>query len=639
MTEKDPGIKEVDLLRKEHREIMTPDQLRKSYIDHMKRIGASQVPSASLLPENDPSTLFTGSGMQPMVPYLLGEKHPIGNELTDIQKCLRTVDIEEVGDMSHLTFFEMLGRWEFRANENDYKKKQIDTIWDWQIDELGMDPNRLYISVFKGSEELNIERDTETIRIWSEKFKSVGIEPIVEEDPYKFGTSRGGRIFLYGEKENWWSRAGSPIDMPVGEPGGPDNEMFYDLEPNGDSLDHPASDSGRFLEIGNNVFMCYKKENTGFVKMKNPNIDYGGGLERVTTALSGDKDIYNTALFLNAKQKLAELSGKQYTDDLKSFRIILDHVRAAAFLINDGAEPANSDAGYITRRLLRRAIRAGRKIGIQGSFVEELAEVYIDEATAYEDFIADKKKVMEIINKEEKLFHKTLQQGEIEIQKHLKSKGKVTGADAFYFYETYGFPIELTEELLAESGYRIEEKESYAEAARKHAEMSRTASAGKFKGGLADQSAETTALHTAAHLLLAGLRQVLGDHVLQKGSNITAERLRFDFNHNEKLTPEQLSEVEKFVNDAIASKAVVSFSEMPKTEAKESGVSANFWDKYPDIVKVYTIRDGEGKVWSREVCGGPHVENTGCLGKFRIVKEQSSSAGVRRIKAVIDDRI
>ena len=616
--------------------MMTPDQLRKSFVGYMKRIGASQVPSASLLPENDPSTLFTGSGMQPMVPYLLGETHPIGNEITDIQKCLRTVDIEEVGDMSHLTFFEMLGRWEFGANENDYKKKQIDAIWDWQINELGIDPKRLYISAFKGSEELNIERDTETIRLWSEKFRSVGIEPIVEEDPYKYGASRGGRIFLYGEKENWWSRAGSPLDMPVGEPGGPDNEMFYDLEPDGNSLDHPASDSERFLEIGNNVFMCYKKEDKGFVKMKNPNIDYGGGLERVATALSGDRDIYNTALFLNAKQKLTELSGKEYTDDLKSFRIILDHVRASAFLINDGAEPANSDAGYVTRRLLRRAIRAGRKIGIQGSFVGELAEVYIDEATAYEDLVANKKKVIEVINKEEKLFHKTLQQGEVEIRKHLKNKGKVTGADAFYFYETYGFPLELTEELLAESGYRIEEKESYAETARKHAEMSRTASAGKFKGGLADQSAETTALHTAAHLLLAGLRQVLGDHVLQKGSNITAERLRFDFNHDEKLTPEQLSEVEQFVNDAIAAKAVVSFSELPKTAAKESGVSGNFWDKYPDIVKVYTIQDAEGKVWSKEVCGGPHVENTGCLGKFRIVKEQSSSAGVRRIKAVIE---
>lgn len=616
---------------------MTPDQLRKSFVGYMTRIGASQVPSASLLPENDPSTLFTGSGMQPMVPYLLGEKHPIGNEITDVQKCLRTVDIEEVGDMSHLTFFEMIGRWEFKANANDYKKKQIDAIWDWQVNELGIDPHRLYISAFKGSEELNIERDTEAIMLWSEKFKSVGIEPIVEDEPYKYGTSRGGRIFLYGEKENWWSRVGSPLDMPVGEPGGPDNEMFYDFEPGGDSLDHPASDSERFLEIGNNVFMCYKKEDTGFVKMKNPNIDYGGGLERIVMAVNGDRDIYNTAFFLNAKQKLAELSGKKYTDDLKSFRIILDHVRAAAFLINDGAEPANSDAGYITRRLLRRAIRAGRKIGIQGSFVAELAEVYIDEATAYEDLIANKKNVLEIINKEEKLFHKTLQQGETEIRKHLKNKGKVTGADAFYFYETYGFPLELTQELLSESGYIMKEKESYAEAAMKHAQMSRTAAAGKFKGGLADQSTETTALHTVAHLLLAGLRNVLGDHVIQKGSNITAERLRFDFNHDEKLTPEQLSEVEKFVNDAISSKAIVSFSEMPKTEAKENGISGNFWEKYPDIVKVYTIRDAKGKVWSREVCGGPHVENTGCLGKFRIIKEQSSSAGVRRIKAVIEN--
>lgn len=571
---------------------MIPDQLRKSFIGYMKRIGASQVPSASLLPENDPSTLFMGSGMQPMVPYLLGEKHPIGNEITDVQKCLRTVDIEEVGDMSHLTFFEMIGRWEFRANENDYKKKQIDAIWDWQINELGIDPHRLYISVFQGNEELHIARDTEAIRLWSERFKSVGIEPVVEEEPYKYGTSRGGRIFLYGEKENWWSRVGSPFDMPAGEPGGPDSEMFYDFEPDGELLDHPASDSERFLEIGNNVFMCYKKESTGFVKMKNPNIDYGGGLERIVMAVNGDKDIYNTAFFLNAKQKLVELCGKEYADDPKSFRIILDHVRAAAFLINDGAEPSNSDAGYVTRRLLRRAIRAGRKIGIQESFVEKLAEVYIDEATAYEDLLANKKKVMEIINKEEK--------------------------------------------FLAENEYSMEDRDSYAEAARKHAQMSRTASAGKFKGGLADQSAETTALHTVAHLLLAGLRHVLGNHVMQKGSNITAERLRFDFNHNEKLTPEQLSEVEQFVNDAISAKAMVSFSELPKTEAKESGISGNFWDKYPDIVKVYTIKDADGKVWSREVCGGPHVENTECLGKFKIVKEQSSSAGVRRIKAVID---
>lgn len=614
---------------------MTPDELRKSFIDFMKRTGASQVPSSSLLPENDPSTLFTGSGMQPMVPYLLGEKHPIGNEITNIQKCLRTVDIDEVGDTSHLTFFEMMGRWEFKANENNYKSKQIDAIWNWQINELGIDPSRLFISVFIGNQDLNIEKDKESIQIWSEKFKSVGIDPIIEDNPYKYGVSRGGKIFLYDEKENWWSRAGSPFNMPVGEPGGPDSEMFYDFEPDGDLMDHPASDSERFLEIGNNVFMCYKKEDTGFVKMKNPNIDYGGGLERVAAALNDDRDIYNTAFFLNSKKKLMELSGKEYTDDRKSFRIILDHVRAATFLINDGAEPANSDAGYITRRLLRRAIRAGKKIGIQGSFVGELSEVYIEEATAYEDLIRNKKKIIEIVNKEENLFYKTLQQGEFEIQKHLKNKGKITGADAFYFYETYGFPLELTEELLTESGYSIENKASYLEAEKQHAEKSRTASAGKFKGGLADQSTETTALHSVAHLLLAGLREVLGNHVHQKGSNITSERLRFDFSHDEKLTPEQITQVEKYVNDAISSKAVIYTSELPKKEAKEIGVEGNFWDKYPDIVKVYTMKDNEGKVWSREVCGGPHVEDTTKLGKFSIIKEQSCSAGVRRIKGVI----
>lgn len=614
---------------------MTPDELRRSYIDFMKGIGASQVPSASLLPENDPSTLFTGSGMQPMVPYLLGEKHPIGNEIANIQKCLRTVDIEEVGDTSHLTFFEMIGRWEFKANEHNYKQKQIDAIWNWHIIELGMDPGRLYISAFAGSDELNISKDTEAIGLWSAKFKSVGIDPIIEDDPWQYGASRGGKIFLYDEKENWWSRAGSPLHMPVGEPGGPDSEMFYDLDPSGDPLDHPASVSERFLEIGNNVFMCYTKEDTGFVKMQNPNLDYGGGLERVATALNGDKDIYNTAFFLNPKKKLMELSGKSYTDDLKSFRIILDHVRAATFLINDGAEPANSEAGYITRRLLRRAIRAGKKLGIQGSFVGLLSEVYIDEATAYEDLIGNKKKVIEIVNKEENLFYRTLQQGEVEIQKHLKYKGKVTGADAFYFYETYGFPLELTEEFLIESGYSMEDKASYIEAAKKHAEMSRTASAGKFKGGLAEHSAETTALHTVSHLLLAGLREVLGDHVHQQGSNITSERLRFDFNHDEKLTPEQIAKVEKYVNDAISSKAVTYISELPKLEAKESNVEGNFWDKYPDIVKVYTIQDHEGKVWSREVCGGPHVEDTSNIGRFSIQKEQSSAAGVRRIKGVL----
>lgn len=614
---------------------MTPDELRNSFINFMKNFGSSQVPSSSLLPENDPSTLFTGSGMQPMVPYLLGEKHPVGNEIINIQKCLRTVDINEVGDTSHLTFFEMIGRWEFKADESNYKKRQIEAMWNWQINELGINPSRLSVSVFKGNDELNIPIDTEAIQIWSEKFKSVGIEPIVEEDPYKYGASRGGNIFLYDEKENWWCRAGNPNNMPLGEPGGPDSEMFYDFEPNGDIMDHPASESERFLEIGNNVFMCYKKESNGFVKLQNPNIDYGGGLERVATALSGDSDIYNTAFFFHAKQKLIELSGKQYEDNQRSFRIILDHVRASTFLINDGAEPSNTDAGYITRRLLRRAIREGKKIGIQSSFVGKLAEVYINEATAYEDLLNNKNKVIETINKEERQFFKTLQQGEIEIQKHIKNKGKVTGTDAFYFYETYGFPLELTEEFISENGFKIEDKDSYNEAAKQHAEKSRTASAGKFKGGLADQSTETTALHTTAHLLLAGLRKVLGAHVHQKGSNITAERLRFDFNHDEKMTLEQITEVEKYVNDAISSNANVYISELLKNEAKDCGVEGSFWDKYPDIVKVYTIQDEQGKVWSNEICGGPHVQDTSKLGKFIIKKEESSSAGVRRIKGII----
>jgi alanyl-tRNA synthetase len=616
---------------------MTPNELRQSYLDHMKSCGAAIVPSASLLPENDPTTLFTGSGMQPMVPYLLGEKHPAGNHLADTQKCLRTGDIEETGDDSHLTFFEMIGRWAMNADPATFKRDQIHFIWDWQIETLGLDPQHLYISVFKGNETLGIERDNEAIEIWSALFKTKNIDPIVEDDPETNGMKNGGRIFLYDESENWWSRAGVPSNMPVGEPGGPDSEMFYDFEPNGNSSDHPATDTSRFLEIGNNVFMSHIKTDNGFEPLKAPNIDYGGGLERICAAINNNPDIYLTPFFTTPMATLEEIAGLKYAGNERAFRIILDHIRAGTFLINDGAHPTNVDAGYVTRMLIRRAIRTAKTIGIENDFTTMLAEIYIDEASAYPELSKNKDTILQLLAAEETKFRKTLETGEKEIKKYLEQTGEITGEKAFFFYETYGFPLELTKEILDEMGLKIINPDAYKLAAKEHSEKSRTAAAGKFKGGLADHSAITTASHSAVHLLLAGLREVLGDHVHQKGSNITADRMRFDFSHPEKVTKENLEKVEDYVRRGIENHASITMREMGKQDAMDAGIEGSFWEKYPDVVKVYRFEDTNGKVWSEELCGGPHVDNTEELqafGTFKISKESSSSAGVRRIKAV-----
>lgn len=619
---------------------MKPNELRDSYYNFMRSKGSVIIPSAGLLPENDPTTLFTGAGMQPMIPYLLGEKHPSGNDISNTQKCLRTGDIDETGDNSHLTFFEMIGRWELGGDPSAYKGKQIRYMWEWQVDILGIDPKNLYVSVYQGNKDMGIPQDDDAIAVWTELFKSVGIDPKVEDEPWTYGASRGGRIFLYDEKENWWSRAGVPENMPVGEPGGPDSEMFYDFEPNGDTKDHPATDSARFLEIGNNVFMAFMRKESGFELLDKPNIDYGGGLERICAALNGNPDLYLTPFFDNTREKLAEISGKSYEGNERNFRIILDHTRAATFLIGDGAPPSNVDAGYITRRLMRRAIRVARKLDINESFMTKLAEIYIAEAAAYPELEQNKAMILDVIAKEEEQFQKTIQNGEREMQRHLEKNGSVTGRDAFYFYETFGFPLELTEEFLKEHGEKLLQPEEFEKAAKEHADKSRTAAAGKFAGGLADHSEKTTAFHTATHLMLAGLQQVLGTHVHQKGSNITGERARFDFSHGEKMTPEEKQAVEDFVNKAIEANAEMRVVEMPKQQAMDEGVEGSFWEKYPDIVKVYIFEDANGKVWSKELCGGPHVENTGKIGefgRFKIKKEESSSAGVRRIKAVLKE--
>lgn len=618
--------------------LQDPNALRQSFLDCMRELGSVIVPSSSLLPENDPTTLFTGSGMQPMIPYLLGEKHPSGNDVANTQKCLRTGDIDETGDSSHLTFFEMMGRWAFGSDPATYKREQLRYIWKWQVEVLGMNPAHLYVSVYQGNSAMGISRDDEAIALWTELFKNVGIEPTVEAEPWTYGASRGGRIFVYNEKENWWSRAGVPENMPVGEPGGPDSEMFYDFEPNGDPKDHPATDTPRFLEIGNNVFMSYRRTAAGFEPLARPNIDYGGGLERVCAAVNGNPDVYATAFFRSPMQKLEQLTGKTYKGNERHFRIILDHTRAATFLIADGAPPSNTDAGYITRRLMRRAIRMGLKLGLTNAFMAELSKLYIAEAKAYPSLAREQERILATVTGEEQQFMKTLETGERNIKKHLDTNKRLTGTDAFGFYETYGYPRELTEELLAENGLTLEEPEGFDAAMTAHSEKSRTAAAGKFKGGLADHSEKTTALHSATHLMLAGLQKVLGPHVHQKGSNITAERARFDFSHGEKMTDEQKVQVEKYVNEAIAAKAAMTVSEIPKQQAMDEGVEGSFWEKYPDIVKVFSFTDATGTNWSRELCGGPHVENTealGTFGPFKIMKEESSSVGVRRIKAVL----
>lgn len=618
---------------------LTPDELRQSFLQFMQRThNAAIIPSAGLLPENDSTTLFTGSGMQPMVPYLLGEPHPAGTDLVNVQKCVRTGDIEETGDNSHLTFFEMIGRWELGGDPAQFKRKQIEAMWHWQVNELGLNPQHLYVSVYQGNKAMGIAADEEAIAIWSALFNSVGIEPTVEDDPWQYGLSRGGRIFMYDEKENWWSRAGVPENMPVGEPGGPDSEMFFDFQPTGDGKDHPATDSPRFLEIGNNVFMAYKRTDKGFEPLPRPNIDYGGGLERIAAALNQNPDIYLSAFFATPIAKLEALSGTTYAAATRNMRIVLDHSRAASFLIADGAPPSNVDTGYITRRLMRRAIRVARQLGIEAPFMTQLAEIFVDEAKAYPDMQAKREHILTTIAQEEDKFQKTLQLGEREIKKHVDHKGDVTGADAFFFYETYGFPLELTQEYLAEQGKEVTQPELFNDMAQKHAAQSRTAAAGKFAGGLADHSEKTTALHSTTHLMLAGLRKILGDHVHQAGSNITAERLRFDFNHPEKMTPEEKLAVEEYVNVAIKSHAHMQVMEMPKDEAQAKGVEGSFWEKYPDTVKVYTFTDDTGTVWSQELCGGPHVENTrdiAAFGTFKIKKEESSSAGIRRIKGVL----
>lgn len=624
---------------------MTVSEIRAKYLEYFKANGHVVIPSARLVPENDPTTLFTSSGMQPLVPYLLGEPHPQGNRLTNSQKSFRSGDIEEVGDNRHTTFFEMLGNWSL----GDYfKKEQLPWFFDFLTNTkvgLGLDPQKLYVTVFAGDESLGIPKDDESIEIWKALFTEKGMEAkdVVigsEENGYKVGM-QGARIFAYDAKKNWWSRSGVPVNMPAGEPGGPDSEVFYDFgtphDPTWGEHCHPNCDCGRFVEIGNSVFMQYlKKEDGSFGLLPKANVDFGGGLERFAMAVKGTNDVFLIDTMQAIIVELAAASGKNYNDPTyqKSFRVVADHVRGATFMIGDGVLPSNTDQGYFVRRLIRRAIRHLDLLGVgEGTLVtasERVINAYRDQ---YPVLDASRTLIQKTIQEEEQKFRKTLSLGLKEFEKFSKN-GSLSGEQAFMLFSTYGFPYEVTVELAVERGITVDEK-AYREEFKKHQDLSRAGAEQKFKGGLADSSEQTTKLHTATHLMLAGLRKYLGNHVHQAGSNITSERTRFDFTHHEKVSPDVLKQVEAYVNEAIQKKCDMVVVQMPKEQAQAEGVEGSFWEKYPDVVNVYQVVCGDGSIYSRELCGGPHVQNTESMGTFSIVKEEASSAGVRRIKAVL----
>ncbi len=632
--------------------------MRSKYLAFYKERGHTIIPSSSLVPENDPTTLFTGSGMQPLVPYLLGKNHPTGSRLADSQKCFRSGDIEEVGDNRHTTFFEMLGNWSL----GDYfKREQLPWFFEFLTKEIGLDPQRLYVTAFIGDEKNGIPKDTEAAGIWEQLFTEAGVDAKVveigsEEDGYIKGM-QGGRIFYYDAKKNWWSRAGVPENMPVGEPGGPDSEVFYEFtdiehDPKWGEHCHPNCDCGRFLEIGNSVFMQYIKKPDGyFGLLPKLNVDFGGGLERLVMATSGSPDIIKACHgpILNALQ---HVSGKVYgvnPQETKSFRIIADHMKAAVFLIADGVTPGKADQGYFVRRLIRRSVQHADKLGInKNSFA--LATVVDAVATMYEgqypEIRAKQAEIEKIIEAEENQFRETLARGMKEFSR-FATDGSISAKDAFQLVTTYGFPLELIIEEAGERGIKQIDTEGFKELLKQHQDLSRARSEQKFKGGLADTSEKTTRLHTAHHLLLKALQIVLGPGVKQRGSNITQERLRIDFSWPEKMTEEQKREVERIVNEKIKEDLPVIRSEMAKEDAEKLGAEHEFGAKYPDRVSVYSVGPKNAteedphldQVYSIEFCGGPHVTHTGELsqsGVFKIQKEEAVSAGIRRIRAVLE---
>ena len=621
---------------------LNPDQLRQVYLNFFADRDHQILPSASLVPENDPTTLFTGSGMQPLLPYFLGEPHPLGTRVTNSQKCFRSQDIDEVGDNRHTTFFEMLGNWSF----GDYfKPEQLRWVFTFFTEECGLEPTRLYVSIYRGHEQLQIPLDTESVEIWQQLFAEKNIEAKLVTDGAVNGL-QGGRIFAYGD-ENWWSRVGAPDQMPVGEPGGPDSEVFYDF---GSELKfhenssfaaqpcHPNCDCGRFMEIGNSVFMTYLKTETGFTELTHKNIDFGGGFERILAAMNQDPDVFTTELFQPMLKYLTDLSGKEYQQSPQvthAFRVIADHMKAAVHLAADGVFPANKEQGYFSRRLIRRAIRYADLVGIEGEFVTGLVAVVADlYQSAYPEIKEQLTQIQEKFAQEEQKFRQSLRKGLREFDKLIEQS--LTAEQAFKLYETYGFPLEMSIEEATQRDIKLETSlaAKFEQLKHQHAAQSRQATQGKFRGGLADNSEAVVQYHTATHLIHAALRAVLGEHVAQKGSNITADRLRFDFSHPEEVSAEQLARVEKQVNEWIEADLPVTRETMSKTAALEAGAVAFFLDRYPEEVSIYTIGQDSTADWiSKEFCGGPHVTRTSKIEPIEIYQEQSSGAGVRRIYA------
>ena len=611
---------------------------REKYLKFFENKGHEIIPSALLRPENDPTTLFVGSGMQPILPYLLGEKHPKGVRLVNSQKSFRAEDIEEVGDNRHTTFFEMLGNWSL----GDYfKEEQLPWIFEFLTETVGLNPQRLYVTAFIGDNHLGIPKDTESVEIWKRLFKEKGIDAKdVEIDSEEKGYKKGmqdGRIFYYDAKKNWWSRSGTPANMPTGEPGGPDSEIFYeftDIEHDkkfGERC-HPNCDCGRFVEIGNSVFMEYiKKEDGSFEQLQQKNVDFGGGLERITAASNNDSDVFNIDIFSKIIAHIESFSGLSYSEakNKESFRVIADHIRGAVFMIGDGVLPTNTDAGYILRRLIRRSVRFADKLNIKYGVLAEMATIITENyKDSYPKLFKQTSQITVVINKEEEQFRRTLERGMKEFEK--LSSNNISGHDAFILFTTYGFPYELTEELAKGKGISVNKKE-FDNEMKKHQKLSRSGSENKFKGGLSDHDDMSIKYHTATHLLHQALRNVLGDSIKQKGSNITPERMRFDFSYERKMTDEEKYKVEDIVNEQIKKGLTVTVKELPLEEAKELGAIGLFEGKYGEVVKVYKIGD-----FSLEICGGPHVTNTGQLGVFKITKEKSISSGVRRIRAVLE---
>lgn len=627
--------------------LMNAQKIRSKYLEFYKKQGHAVVERAPLILTNDPTTLFTGAGMQPMIPYLLGEAHPEGKRIADSQTCLRAQDIDDIGDNRHTTFFEMLGNWSL----GDYfKEEQIGWMWTFLTEEIGLDPQRLYVTCFIGAPEYNIDKDVEAAKLWQKKFAEKGIDAKMadigsEEQGAARGVNPGERIFFYDGSKNWWSRNGGPETTPVGDPCGPDSEMFYEFDfiehdPEFGENCHPNCDCGRFMEIGNNVFMAYKKVAEGqFEPLDKPNIDHGSGLERIAAAANNDPDVFKISLLWPIIEKLQDLSGKDYASHTESMRVIADHLRAATFMAVDGCVPSNKEQGYVMRRLLRRAIRYSFDLGIEQNFLQEVVPTIADLYEAdFPEVKNNRDNIIAILVKEEKAFRQTLRKGLRQMQRYIDDG--LTGEELFTLYDTFGFPLELSTEEAYKQGIKLSDnwREEFAKKMDEQRQRSKTARKGQFSGGLEGHDSIHLKYHTATHLLGAALRKVLNAPDLQQhGSNITADRLRFDFNHD-KLTPEEKQAVEDQVNAWIDEDLPVGFAVYPTDEALSMGAIGAFGERYGDEVKVYSIGKDDNIV-SFEVCGGPHVEHTGILAedgkRFKITKEESSSAGIRRIKAVL----